>query len=495
MLHFRGQIGNNVSSELAIATFNVRGLTSHTRQNLLAGDLAARKVTLCCLQETKCATGLQESCRGYKLICLPTKCRHYGLGFAVAESVADNILRYWSVSERIAVLQLRISSNSVLTLVNVYAPHSGLTVKDIEIQDYFFCDLANVIATNSSSALLYIAGDFNSKLGLREQDETFIGRHSRGHRNMNGEAMAHFLDAHNLFACNTAFQHPARHKTTYQQKRKDNTTGLDVVIYNMIDYIICRQSQQSLLLDARSYAGTVLNSDHRIVVSRIRLSRVFGMWGRKPQNFTKPKHYSVDLLSDANESSKYKQHLTSCMNELSDEFEAAETAQTQLKYVVKAIEEAAASSIGITPPSRSQSQKFCPEINRMSHEHKMLRLRIDNTQDAEISNALKQKRNRLQHAIRRKALENATTKLDQKIEEIERLHDGAKMFKSVRLLYRTQYRQPTIHDDQGRAIRDQETYGKHVSDFFSEQFQGDVKQGITAFTGEPLCNIRSPHQK
>ena len=173
------------------------------------------------------------------------------------------------------------------------------------------------------------------------------------------------------------------------------------------------------------------------------------------------------------------------MNELSDEFEAAETAQTQLKYVVKAIEEAAASSIGITPPSRSQSQKFCPEINRMSHEQKMLRLRIDNTQDAEISNALKQKRTRLQHAIRRKALENATTKLDQKIEEIERLHDGAKMFKSVRLLYRTQYRQPTIHDDQGRAIQDQETYGKHVSDFFSEQFQGDVKQGITAFTGEP----------
>ena len=121
----------------------------------------------------------------------------------------------------------------------------------------------------------------------------------------------------------------------------------------------------------------------------------------------------------------------------------------------------------------------------MSHEQKMLRLRIDNTQDAEISNALKQKRNRLQHAIRRKSLENATTKLDQQIEEIERLHDGANMFKSVRLLYRTPYRQPTIHDDHGRAIQDQEEYGQHVSDLFSEQFQGDVKQGITAFTGDP----------
>ena len=73
-----------------------------------------------------------------------------------------------------------------------------------------------------------------------------MGRHSRGHRNMNGEALAHFLDAHNLFACNTTFSHPARHKTTYQQKRNDRTTGLEVVIYNMIDFIICRQSQRSL---------------------------------------------------------------------------------------------------------------------------------------------------------------------------------------------------------------------------------------------------------
>ena len=55
------------------------------------------------------------------------------------------------------------------------------------------------------------------------------------------------------------------------------------------------------------------------------------------------------------------------MNELSSEFEAAETAQTQLKYVLKAMEEAANSSIGITPPNRAQSQAFCPEINRMSH--------------------------------------------------------------------------------------------------------------------------------
>ena len=58
-------------------------------------------------------------------------------------------------------------------------------------------------------------------------------------------------------------------------------------------------------------------------------------------------------------------------------------------------------------------------------------------------------------------------------------------YPAMELLTHMQYRQPTIHDDQGRTIQDQEEYGKHVSDFFSEQFQGDVKQGMTAFTGEP----------
>ena len=160
------------------------------------------------------------------------------------------------------------------------------------------------------------------------------------------------------------------------------------------------------------------------------------MRGRKIQNVTKPKHYPVDRTSDTHEASKHKLQITSCMNALSIEFKTAETAQTQLNSVVKAIEEAAASSIGITSPNIPQSQVLCPEIKRMPHEQKMLRLGIDNTQDAEMCNALKQKRNRIQHAIRRKALENASAKLDQNIEEIER-HAGAKICTSVRLLYRT----------------------------------------------------------
>ena len=59
------------------------------------------------------------------------------------------------------------------------------------------------------------------------------------------------------------------------------------------------------------------------------------MWGRKTQNVTKPKHYSLDRLSDTHKASNYNLQLVSCMNELSNEFEAAETEQRQLNSVVK----------------------------------------------------------------------------------------------------------------------------------------------------------------
>ena len=66
---------------------------------------------------------------------------------------------------------------------------------------------------------------------------------------------------HGLFICNTAFQHSARHKTTWQGQRRDVTTGQVVPIYNVIDFVICPQTHKRLLTDSRSYSGTLLRRD------------------------------------------------------------------------------------------------------------------------------------------------------------------------------------------------------------------------------------------
>ena len=193
-------------SNFTIGTFNVRGLSSATKRDQLSEDLNKRHIDVCCIQETKCPGGFDIVSGYYRLIGLPSTSRHYGLAFAVASYLEGKLLRYWSVSDRLAVLQLSLGRHSTLTVINAYGPTSQVTLHDQDTQDDFYSALDSVTTRYSSSALTLIAGDFNSKLGRKLTNERSIGEHSCGVRNTNGTVLAGFLETHGLFACNTAFQ-------------------------------------------------------------------------------------------------------------------------------------------------------------------------------------------------------------------------------------------------------------------------------------------------
>ena len=50
-----------------------------------------------------------------------------------------------------------------------------------------------------------------------------------------------------------------------------------VTVYNQIDYILCKQNQKQTLIDARSYSNALVDSDHRIVVTKsdMQLSKIY----------------------------------------------------------------------------------------------------------------------------------------------------------------------------------------------------------------------------
>ena len=62
----------------------------------------------------------------------------------------------------------------------------------------------------------------------------------------------------------------------------------------------------------------------------------------------------------------------------------------------------------------------------MSETQRKLRLQINNTRNPARKQELKQQRNRILHAQRRRARDNASVRLDNLASEVERLHDGAK---------------------------------------------------------------------
>ena len=124
----------------------------------------------------------------------------------------------------------------------------------------------------------------------------------------------------------------------------------------------------------------------------------------------------------------------------------------------------------------------------MSAKQRDLRLCINNTTDDQQRQQLKEKCNSVFHAMRRKALANASAILDERAAEVERLHDGAWMFCAVRLLCRRPYLQAVVHDKHGCTMQDPVEVGRWVTEYFSQQFRDSVAVGLRGFKGgsQPL---------
>ena len=150
---------------------------------------------------------------------------------------------------------------------------------------------------------------------------------------------------HGLCARNNAFDHPARHETTWQGQPRDVATNQVVPIYNMIDSILCPHSHKSLLQDSRSYDGTKLTSDCLVVV-RANISRVFGVWGKCTRTTTKSIHYATQQLAEPVIRLEYQLCLAQSVADL---LLKAKPAQEQWQNITDATRSAAESTIGTIP--------------------------------------------------------------------------------------------------------------------------------------------------
>ena len=68
-----------------------------------------------------------------------------------------------------------------------------------------------------------LARDFNAKVGKQRHTEiSCSGKFSRGRTNNSGKTLIDFCSINYLFISNSAFQHPARHITTWESRIKVN---------------------------------------------------------------------------------------------------------------------------------------------------------------------------------------------------------------------------------------------------------------------------------
>jgi len=491
-----------LEKRLNVGTFNVRGLSSFSKRKSLSRDLSAYGVDICCLQETKLANGIDERHGDFRILCLETSCRHYGLGFAISRSLKFQTDKFWKLSDRVAAITFSDNRNNnnnttsnnnngngtnnrpVLAVINVYAPTSTKCAENADELDLFYSALEKAYDEVKGATVVLISGDFNAKVGTRQSDnELCIGSHGRGRRNISGQSLIDFCELRNLFLANTTFQHSARHKTTWTGWRKDHATNTSVPIYNQIDYVLCRQRQKRLLTDARSYGGCETPSDHRLVVARLDLNRIYGIFFNGRARTVQRNQHKLNLTNmptDRELRMKYNDELTSRLLNVDRTVESPAELWNQS---VDAINSAAREVADVQVRGQATSHS---KIEDLSRQQKELRLQIENTTNPSKKAELKHKRNVILHEIRREALREAEAKLDARAKEVERLQHGAQMFKAVQLMKRKKSQKVKIQDDAGKMIGNDQDAALAIASHFADQFNDHpTATKLDPFIGPP----------
>lgn len=179
-----------------------------------------------------------------------------------------------------------------LHVMSCYAPTRAASREDKEA---FFQLLENFITSVPSKESYVVIGDFNARVGSREDDDMWAavrGPHGLGMVNDAGRELLSFLSSHQATICNTWFSKKNIHKQTWQHPKSKQ--------WSCIDFVVVRQSDRKLCLDVTVRRGAVCNTDHQLVVAKMKLWR-FGKI-RSKAKVSGIRRYDVGkLLSKENE--------------------------------------------------------------------------------------------------------------------------------------------------------------------------------------------------
>ena len=144
--------------------------------------------------------------------------------------------------------------------VNVHAPSEE---KSEESKDRFFEELEQVFDHFPKYHIKILLGDFNAKMGRESIFKPTIGQESlHQDSNDNGVRLVKFATSKNLVVKSTMFTHRNIHKYTW--------TSPDGKTHNQIDHVLIVRRWHSSILDVRSFRGADCDTDHYLVIAKVR---------------------------------------------------------------------------------------------------------------------------------------------------------------------------------------------------------------------------------
>ncbi|XP_055587587.1 craniofacial development protein 2-like [Uranotaenia lowii] len=182
------------------------------------------------------------------------------------------VIGWWPINSRMCRLRIKGRFFNI-SIINVHSPHLGSTGDD---KDEFYTQLEREYDRCPKHDIKIVIGDFNAQVGQEEEFKPTIGRFS-AHQltNENGLRLIDFAASKRMAVRSTFFQHRLPHKYTWRSPYQTQS---------QIDHVLIDSRHFSDIIDVRSCRGANIESDHYLVMVKMRpkLSVVNNTRNRRP---------------------------------------------------------------------------------------------------------------------------------------------------------------------------------------------------------------------
>ena len=200
----------------------------------------------------------------------------HGVGFVMIGQQMNRVMRWKPISDRICVLRIRGKFFNY-SLINIYAPTND---KSDDVKDAFYESLDKTYDECPKHDVKIVIGDANAQVGREDFFRPIIGRESlHSVTNDNGLKLINFAATRDMAISSTYFARKNIRKHTWRHPNGETCS--------QIDHVLVDGRHFSDVLDVRTFRGPNIDSDHYLVVSKIRarLSTVTDIRKRRSLRF------------------------------------------------------------------------------------------------------------------------------------------------------------------------------------------------------------------
>ena len=379
---------------------------------MLSEELKTRKFNIVALQEVCWKGTMVRTYRdGHTIYQSCGSTHELGTAFIVMGEMQKRVIGWWPISPRMCRLRIKGRFFNI-SIINVHSPHLGSTDDD---KDEFYAQLESEYDRCPKHDVKIIIGDYNAQVGQEEEYRPVIGRFS-AHQltNENGLRLIDFATSKNMAIRSTFFQHSLHHRLTWRSPNRTET---------QIDHVLIDGRHFSDIIDVRSHRGANIDSDHYLVMVKIRqkLSVVNNI------RYRRPPRYNLARLKQHDIATQYASSLEAALPE-EGELEEAPLGD-RWNAVKTAISSAAEEVLGHVQPNR-RNEWFDEECRQILDEKNAARatmLRRATRQNVERYRLKRRQQVQLFKEKKRRQEEEECEELEQ----LHRTHETRKFYQKL----------------------------------------------------------------